>query len=178
MSGSVYKGWNDSTPAHGRPATWQGPAERKPKQVKQAQGEICSVLTLKQIESGNGKYRGHEMTKKNPYRRIEQLEARALAAARITREIPIIVINEGKPGAVSCVKGPDGRDVWWNPPEGHQCGELLAGDTHGGLHLDPAGFPGEIHILLVPDPNGRASPLTRRQTLDIRSRDRRGKESV
>ena len=55
MSGSVYKGWNDSTPAHGRPATWQGPAERKPKQAKQAQGEICSVLTLKQIESGNGK---------------------------------------------------------------------------------------------------------------------------
>ena len=63
------------------------------------------------------------MIKKNIYRRLERLEARVSPACRA----PVIRTlyahsRDGKPAGLSVI-GPDGRHVWWEPPEGCKKGE-------------------------------------------------------
>jgi len=61
------------------------------------------------------------MINRNFYKRLERLETRAQDA------IPprFVVVNGGEPGGATSVRGPDGRPVWWNPPEGFKAGEPL-----------------------------------------------------
>ena len=52
------------------------------------------------------------MINRNLHKRLERLEAGARAAT-----VPrFVLINGGTPGGLTCVWGPDGQLVWWNPP--------------------------------------------------------------
>jgi hypothetical protein len=63
------------------------------------------------------------MIKRNLYKRLERLEALTTAAGGYD-EITIAFVNGGSVRP-ACVIGPEGRYVWWKPPEGCKVGELV-----------------------------------------------------
>lgn len=95
------------------------------------------------------------MINRNLYRRLERLEASARAAI-----VPrFVLINGGTPGGLTCVRGPDGRFVWWNPPEGCKVGELLEDSYNPQVEmrviLDVARNGGDRGPTTVKGPDGR-----------------------
>jgi hypothetical protein len=82
------------------------------------------------------------MINRNLYRRLERLEAGARAAT-----VPrFVVINGGTPGGRTCVWGPDGELVWWNPPAGCKVGELFADSDNPEV---------EMRVVLIGARDGR-----------------------
>jgi hypothetical protein len=63
------------------------------------------------------------MNRRNLSRRLDRLEA--LAPRWNPTEIEVVFVNDGQPGGLRSVRGPDDRHVWWNPPEGCKVGELI-----------------------------------------------------
>ena len=62
-----------------------------------------------------------------------------------------VIVNGGEPGGLTCVWGPDGRHVWWNPPEGCKVRDLLE-DTYS---------PCEMRVVIIGARDGRdAGPTT------------------
>jgi hypothetical protein len=79
------------------------------------------------------------MTTTSYRKRLERLEAGILR--RTPEKLPsFTVVNASGSGAPSSVIGPDGRDVWWNPPEGHKVGELLEDSAYKGPGGPSIGF--------------------------------------
>jgi hypothetical protein len=97
------------------------------------------------------------MIKRNLYRRLEQLEACAPAAP-----VPeFVVVNAGTPGGVTCVWGPDGRLVWWNPPKGCKVGELLEDSESPEARSLRGMAPDEMRVVIIGARDGRdAGPTT------------------
>jgi hypothetical protein len=84
------------------------------------------------------------MIKRIFYRRLERLEASVLAATRLPVYKTVYAhLRDGKP-AGSSVIGPDGRHVWWEPPEGCKEGEPVEDSRNSHLLLKQP-------PLLVPD---------------------------
>jgi hypothetical protein len=79
-----------------------------------------------------------KMINRNLYKRLERLEARVQDAIPPRHE----VVNSQTPGGPTCVRGPDGRQVWWNPPEGCKSGEPLDGVSSEGMHIVVMGVRG------------------------------------
>jgi hypothetical protein len=63
------------------------------------------------------------MNRRNLSRRLDRLEA--LAPRWNPPDIEIVFVNDGEPGGLRSVRGPDDRHVWWNPPAGCKVGELI-----------------------------------------------------
>jgi hypothetical protein len=78
------------------------------------------------------------MINRNLHKRLEKLEARAQDAIAPR----FVVVNGRTPGGATCVRGPDGRQVWWNPPEGCKSGELLGGESSDGMFIVILGVRG------------------------------------
>jgi hypothetical protein len=92
------------------------------------------------------------MINKGLYKRLERLESRALSASGTVA--PLEFINNGTPGGLKSVRGPDGRHVWWNPPEGCKVGELLEdGEARQARSL--RGTVPHFRILLIDAENGK-----------------------
>src|SRR5579872_2277719 len=71
------------------------------------------------------------MINRNLRKRLERLETRAEDAIAPR----YVVVNSREPGGATCVRGPDGRPVWWNPPEGCKVGEPLDGVSSSGMYI-------------------------------------------
>jgi hypothetical protein len=78
------------------------------------------------------------MINRNLSKRLERLETRAQDAIAPR----FVVVNSRKPGGATCVRGPDGRQVWWNPPEGCKVGEPLDGVSPDGMFIVVLTFRG------------------------------------
>jgi hypothetical protein len=72
-----------------------------------------------------------KMINRNLYKRLERLEGRA----RVVTVPRFVVVNSGTPGGPTCVPGPDGRLVWWNPTEGCRVGELLEDSENPAVEM-------------------------------------------
>ncbi len=100
------------------------------------------------------------MNTKNLYRRLERLEALALAV-RSSGRVRVLFVD-GDPKNPTTMVGPDGQLVWWRPPEGRKMGEPLKGNLGtrmlrtGGLHeivvMFGTGMDGPTTVI---GPNGR-----------------------
>jgi hypothetical protein len=100
------------------------------------------------------------MIKRDLYKRLERLETRALVAADAAG-IRLVFVNDGTPGGLTCVRGPDGRHVWWNPPEGCKVGDLLEDRDKPASRLFPARVPCGMRVIFVAARDGReAGPTT------------------
>jgi len=99
------------------------------------------------------------MLPRNFRTRLERLEARE----RDDAPPQLVLLNFRKPGGATAVRGPDGRRVWWNPPEGHKAGgfldEIPAGKifiigtyTRGGPDAEPTAAVGPDGRLVWLDP--------------------------
>jgi hypothetical protein len=63
------------------------------------------------------------MIKRILYRRLERLEARVLSGGRVPVFKTVYAhVRDGKAAGSSVIR-PDGRHVWWEPPEGCKEGE-------------------------------------------------------
>jgi hypothetical protein len=78
------------------------------------------------------------MISRNLLKRLEQLENRA----QDTITPPFVAVNSRAPGGATCVRGPDGRNVWWNPPEGCKTGEPLDGVSPDEMFIVVLGVRG------------------------------------
>ena len=97
------------------------------------------------------------MISRNLYKRLERLEARALAASG-RGGIRVAFVNSGS-ARPACVIGPDGRYVWWKPPEGCKVGKLVEDSDNP----ETGGFlTGADRLLLVQfvAPGRSAEPTT------------------
>ena len=102
------------------------------------------------------------MTNRNLYKRLERLEARALAVSA-PDGFRLVMVNGGTPGGLTSVRGPDGRDVWWNPPEGCKVGELLENSDSPEARSLRGMVPDEMRIVFMAARDGReAGPTTSR----------------
>jgi hypothetical protein len=63
------------------------------------------------------------MINRNFIKRLERLENLAIAAGA-SDDCRMVFVNGGSLRP-ACVIGPDGRYVWWKPPEGFKAGELI-----------------------------------------------------
>jgi len=80
------------------------------------------------------------------YKRLERLEARAWAEA-VPVEDRLTFVNFGTPGGLTSVRGPDGRQVWWNPPAGCKVGELLEDSENSGVGLVRGRVPNRCRVM-------------------------------
>ena len=98
------------------------------------------------------------MINRNLYKRLERLEALAMAAG-VSDEHRMVFVNGGSLRP-ACVIGPDGRYVWWKPPEGCRVGELVEDRSPPvRARSSQAGVPDTIIIGFV-DGQGGKGPTT------------------
>jgi hypothetical protein len=90
------------------------------------------------------------MINRNLYKRLERLEAQALAARGGDENI-IAFVNGGSLRP-ACVIGPDGAYVWWKPPEGCKVSDLVDPQMMLVAFADPGD---EMEPTTVMGPDGR-----------------------
>ena len=79
------------------------------------------------------------MINRNLYKRLERLEGLAMAAG-VPDEVRMVFVNGGSLRP-ACVIGPDGRYVWWKPPEGCQEGEPIEDSADDPELTNEAEYP-------------------------------------
>jgi hypothetical protein len=96
------------------------------------------------------------MIKRSLYRRLERLEARVQADRAVLR-YRVLFVGGGPAGELATVIGPDGRMVWWNPPEGSEVGGLAheRSNFEDGLRHLEITFEGKEVPTTVRGPDGR-----------------------
>jgi hypothetical protein len=93
------------------------------------------------------------MNKRNLEKRLERLEA---GVQRRNYKLTFEFVNDSSPGGLTSVSGPDGREVWWNPPAGCKVGELVEGEKPA-VRRSPRAGPHLFRILYM---TGKGGPTT------------------